>query len=423
MSDIWPGRTSSMNRYISLAPSLAWRTTFPRHLVILGSTGSIGRSALSVVANNAGSFVIDGLSCATNVELLAQQAELYRPAHLAVATEEARSRLVKLLPSGYAPSIGIGASGYEDLAKVPEAETVLSAQSGAAGLAGTLSAALAGKVLCLANKESLVLAGGLLRHLCAETGAVILPVDSEHNALFECLAGRSDPIESLILTASGGPFLDMPREKLASVRPEDALKHPNWSMGKKITIDSATMMNKGLEVIEACHLFGVQPDKIEILIHPQSLIHSMVRYKDGSVLAQAAVPDMRLPIAHCLFWPDFRASVVPNLDFTTCGALTFRKPDFDLFPCLRIALQAYAQGHDACCVVNTANEVAVELFLAGRISFLDIPKCIEDALNNVDVHTTNAWKSRSVTELVLCVKAHIEEIQERTRSHVCASLS
>ncbi len=421
MSDIWPGRTSSTNGYISLPPSPSWRTQYPRHLVILGSTGSIGRSALAVVASNPESFVIDGLSCATNVELLARQAALYRPAYLAVANEDARHALMKLLPSGYTPVIGVGTQGYEDLARVSEAETVLSAQSGAAGLAGTLSAALAGKVLCLANKESLVLAGRLVRRLCDETGAVILPVDSEHNAIFQCLAGRTDSVRSLILTASGGPFRDLPAEKFALVTPEQALNHPNWSMGRKITIDSATMMNKGLEVIEACHLFGVSPDQVEVLIHPQSLIHSMVRFMDGSVLAQAAVPDMKLPIAHCLLWPQCRNSVVPPLDFTTCGPLTFRKPDFSRFPCLALALEAYASGDDACCIANTANEVAVDLFLAGHISFPEIHKCIADAMAHVSAEDSPCEDS-SLTDLVRHVKAHIEALEAKTREFILASL-
>ncbi|MDD4702616.1 MAG: 1-deoxy-D-xylulose-5-phosphate reductoisomerase [Desulfovibrio sp.] len=352
-------------------------------MVILGSTGSIGRSALAVVESHSQAFRIEGLACARQVERLAEQAARWRPAHLAVLDEEAAARLKPLLPKGYAPNILVGREGYATLAALPEAPTVLSAQVGAAGLDGTLAAALAGKVICLANKESLVLAGDLVRRLCACTGAVILPVDSEHNAIFQCLAGRGQEVHRLILTASGGPFRGRSRDDLRHITPAQALKHPNWSMGAKISIDSATLMNKGLEVIEAYHLYGVPSDRIKVLVHPQSVIHSLVEFEDGTQLAQLGTADMRLAIASCLLWPRCLPVGVPPLDLTAT-ALTFHEPDTDVFPCLDLARQSLALRGGRCVVLNAANEAAVELFLEGGCAFLDIPRLIEAALRAHD---------------------------------------
>ena len=383
MAELWPGQGGPSTDYISGPPDAAWCDTWPRGLVILGSTGSIGRSALAVVESHPQAFRIEGLACARQVERLAEQAARWRPSYLAVLDEEAAARLKPLLPKGYEPQILVGREGYAQLAALPQASTVLSAQVGAAGLDGTLAAALAGKIICLANKESLVLAGDLVRRICASTGAVILPVDSEHNAIFQCLAGRGQEVSRLILTASGGPFRGRSRDELRHITPAQALKHPNWSMGAKISIDSATLMNKGLEVIEAYHLYGVPSDRIKVLVHPQSVIHSLVEFEDGTQLAQLGTADMRLAIASCLLWPRCLPVGVPPLDLTAT-ALTFHEPDTDVFPCLDLARQSLARRGGRCVVLNAANEAAVELFLEGGCAFLDIPRLIEAALRAHD---------------------------------------
>ena len=380
MSTLWPATDNSPVGYISRPPSKAWQEERPRRLVILGSTGSIGRNALNTVQALPGFFSVQGLACARNVALLAQQANLLRPPYLAVLDNAARDALVALLPDNYRPEILMGSAGYASLAALPEATTVLSAQVGAAGLAGTLAAALAGKVICLANKESLVQAGSLVRDICARTGASILPVDSEHFALFQCLAGRGRDVANLVLTASGGPFRGRTAAGLANVTPADALRHPNWQMGAKITIDSATMMNKGLEVIEAYHLYGVTQEHIRVQVHPQSIVHSLVQFVDGSLLAQMGTPDMRLPIASCLAWPEVHDVQVPQLDLAQAASLTFHEPDMENFPCLALAWEALRQRGGMCVVLNAANEAAVELFLQGKIAFMDIPRLIRAAM-------------------------------------------
>ena len=379
MAELWPGQSGPAIDYISDPPAEDWQHSLPRSLVILGSTGSIGRSALSVVAAHPDFFRIMGLACARQVERLAEQALQWRPPCLAVLDEEAAARLRTLLPGDYRPRILVGREGYAELASLPEASTVLSAQVGAAGLAGTLAAALAGKVICLANKESLVLAGGLVRDICARTGAVILPVDSEHNAIFQCLAGRGQDVARLLLTASGGPFRGKSPAELAHVSVEQALAHPNWSMGAKISIDSATLMNKGLEVAEAFHLYGVPVERIAVLVHPQSLVHSLVELADHSLLAQLGTPDMRMAIAHCLMWPHCAPVGVPPLDLTK-GPLTFHEPDLAAFPCLELARKALRGRGGLCVVLNAANEAAVELFLDRRCSFPAIGRLIARAL-------------------------------------------
>ena len=378
MANLWPGLFGPHLDYISNPPSLAWQTEFPRKLVILGSTGSIGQNALKVIGLDPQSFKVLGLSCATRVDLLAKQANKWRPPYLAVLNDTARNKLKPLLK--YCPEILVGPKGYADLASLDEATTVVSAQSGAAGLYGTVAAALYGKVLCLANKESLVLAGYLVRDLVGASRASILPIDSEHNALFQCLAGRNQDAEILLLTASGGPFVGKKWEDLQNVTPEAALKHPNWRMGKKITIDSATMMNKGLEIIEAFHLFGVRIPQIEVLVHPQSVVHSMVRFSDGSILGQFGVADMKMPIANCLYWPRIEQNVVQPLDFSQGLNLTFIPADTLHFPALDLAKQALGTSSSSCVVLNAANEVAVELFLAKKCAFTDIPKIIAKTL-------------------------------------------
>lgn len=380
MSDLWPGLNGPAIRYISEAPSEAWRRGV-RQLVLLGSTGSIGGSTLAAIRSRRRECVVLGLSCARNIKTLAEQAQEFRPPYLAVLDEASAAGLRKLLPTGYSPEILVGSEGYARLAALPEADTVLSAQVGAAGLAGTLAAALAGKVICLANKESLVLAGDMLRQVCARTHASILPVDSEHNAIFQCLAGRGQEVDRLLLTASGGPFRGRSREELRNVTRAQALDHPNWKMGAKISIDSATMMNKALEVVEAFHLYGVPLEKITVLVHPQSLVHSLVQFTDGSQLAQLGTPDMRIPIAACLFWPRCVDTGVPPLDLVKAGTLQFFAPDDEAFPALKLARRALRERGGMSVVMNAANEAAVELFLSGKCAFADIADLVSAAMD------------------------------------------
>ena len=322
-----------------------------------------------------------GLSCARNIKTLAEQAQEFRPPYLAVLDEASAAGLRKLLPTGYTPEILVGSEGYARLAALPEADTVLSAQVGAAGLAGTLAAALAGKVICLANKESLVLAGDMLRQVCARTHASILPVDSEHNAIFQCLAGRGQEVDRLLLTASGGPFRGRSREELCNVTRAQALDHPNWKMGAKISIDSATLMYKAREVVEAFHLYGVPLEKITVLVHPQSLVHSLVQFTDGSQLAQLGMPDMRIPIAACLFWPRCVDTGVPPLDLVKAGTLQFFAPDDEAFPALKLARRALRERGGMSVVMNAANEAAVELFLSGKCAIADIADLVSAAMD------------------------------------------
>lgn len=373
-----------MKSYISTWPLLAPELPFPRRLAILGSTGSIGVSALRVVARHRGLFHVEALAGGKNAKRLAQQASEFRPAVLAVLDDATAKELRALLPTGYAPSILVGPEAYETVATLPEAELVLSAIVGAAGFLPTLAAAKAGKRIALANKESLVLGGLLIRQACQRSGAVILPVDSEHNALFQALCGHVDSsgaeLSRLILTASGGPFRGRDAAFLAAVTPAQALNHPNWSMGAKISVDSASLMNKGLEVIEACHLYGLPVARVDVLVHPQSIVHSLAEFVDGSQLAHLGVPDMRIPIAHCLCFPRRVGLGMPRLDLAQVGGLTFERADEGLFPCLRLAKEAYAASPSHPAVLNAANEVAVELFLNGDIGFLDIPRLIEAEL-------------------------------------------
>lgn len=388
MQPLWPGRGGPVINYISEPPSADFRLKKNRNIVILGSTGSIGASALDVAARCPGHLRIIALAAAKNIARLREQALIFRPPFLAALNEEYAAALRALLPTGYHPEILHGPEGYGRLASMPEADMVVCAQVGHAGLPGALSAALAGKVLALANKESLVLAGGLLRHICGRTGASILPLDSEHFALFQCVAGRDQNVAKLILTASGGPFRGKKRAQLAKISREQALRHPNWQMGAKITIDSATLMNKGLEFIEALHLYGIAPENLDILVHPQSIVHSLAVLADNSLLAQLAVPDMRLPIGACLTWPEGKQSFVRPLDLTDVGTLTFEKPDMENFPCLALAMRAAATDSEnkpavnpACVILNAANEAAVALFLQGQCDFCEIADLVEKALD------------------------------------------
>ncbi|GAB6038153.1 1-deoxy-D-xylulose-5-phosphate reductoisomerase [Fundidesulfovibrio butyratiphilus] len=371
-----------MNGYISSLPGTDFSPEGPRRLCLLGSTGSIGRSALAVVADHPEEFTVVALTGGRNVALLAEQAAAFRPSVLAVLGPDEARALAASLPSGYAPEILYGPEGFVAAATLAEVDVVLSAIVGAAGLAPTLAAVEAGKIVALANKESLVLAGDLIRRACARSGAVILPVDSEHNALFQSLAGhKGQYVDHLVLTASGGPFRTWPTEELAGVSAAQALKHPNWSMGAKISIDSATLMNKGLEVIEACHLYGLPQEKVKVLVHPQSIVHSLAAYRDGSFLAQLGQPDMRIAIAYCLCYPKRLPLNLEPLDLAALATLTFEHPRTDAFPCLALARQAQAGGQGYCVVLNAANEVAVDRFLRGQAAFADIARAVDWALD------------------------------------------
>ena len=366
-----------MNQYISKLPPLSPEETTPRKVVLLGATGSIGQSALQVIKASPEAFSRVGLAAGDNIPRLAEQANRFTPPFLAIKEEKRVAELQDLL--SYTPTILYGQEGYEQLASLDEAQIILSAQSGAAGLRGTLAAAQAGKIIALANKESLVIAGDLIRHLCAQTGATILPVDSEHNAIFQCLTGNSlNDVERLILTASGGPFVGWTISELKHVTPAMALKHPTWSMGAKISIDSATLMNKGLEIIEACHLYGVPLEQVNVLIHRQSIVHSLVEFIDGSQLAQLGSHDMRSAIGHCLHWPTRRDVGVKKLHLA--GSLTFGDPDMVNFPCLNLARQAMTAGEGHPAILNAANEIAVDAFLHERVGFMDIPKIVQETL-------------------------------------------
>lgn len=359
----------------------------PQVLTILGSTGSIGESTLDVVSRHPEKFRVFALAGHKQVEKLAAQCQTFRPEYAVVADAEHAARLEALLKrDGTATQVLHGAQALVDVASADEVSGVMCAIVGAAGLPSALAAAQKGKTIYLANKETLVVSGALFMETARANGAAVLPIDSEHNAIFQVLprdyTGRLNEhgIRSIILTASGGPFLTADLGTFDSITPAQAVKHPNWSMGRKISVDSATMMNKGLELIEAHWLFNCPPDKLEVVIHPQSVIHSMVRYRDGSVLAQLGNPDMRTPIAYCLGLPERIDSGVGDLDFDALSALTFQKPDFDRFPCLKLAYEAMNAGGAAPCVLNAANEAAVAAFLDGQIKFTDIAKTVAHCL-------------------------------------------
>ena len=359
----------------------------PQVLTILGSTGSIGESTLDVVSRHPEKFRVFALAGHKQVEKLAAQCRTFRPEYAVVADAEHAARLEALLKrDGTATQVLHGAQALVDVASADEVSGVMCAIVGAAGLPSALAAAQKGKTIYLANKETLVVSGALFMETARANGAAVLPIDSEHNAIFQVLprdyTGRLNEhgIRSIILTASGGPFLTADLGTFDSITPAQAVKHPNWSMGRKISVYSATMMNKGLELIEAHWLFNCPPDKLEVVIHPQSVIHSMVRYRDGSVLAQLGNPDMRTPIAYCLGLPERIDSGVGDLDFDALSALTFQKPDFDRFPCLKLAYEAMNAGGAAPCVLNAANEAAVAAFLDGQIKFTDIAKTVAHCL-------------------------------------------
>ena len=354
---------------------------------ILGATGSVGVSTLDVIERHPELFSVVALTTNQNIDLLYEQCMKFRP-QLAVVADSSRAEkfIDKFKDQQYKPELACGREGLDLAASISEADCVMAAIVGAAGLSATLAAASAGKHIMLANKEALVMSGDLLMKIARQNNSQLLPIDSEHNAVFQCLPVEEykSEIEKIILTASGGPFLTKALTEFVNISPEEACAHPNWEMGKKISVDSATMMNKGLELIEACKLFNVNVKDIEIVIHPQSIIHSLVAYPDGSVLAHMAYPDMRVPIAHALAWPQRITSGVDILNLTEIGALEFSKPDFERFPCLRLAYAAMSEQQSATTVLNAANEVAVDSFLKEKIRFTDISSVIDATLQDIE---------------------------------------
>ncbi|MBW2091357.1 MAG: 1-deoxy-D-xylulose-5-phosphate reductoisomerase [Deltaproteobacteria bacterium] len=352
-----------------------------RKIAILGSTGSIGVNALNVIRDYASQFKVIALSAGQNVELLARQIREFKPSIAAVLTQDLAERLKRLLDPALSVEVVWGEAGYIQVASMDETETVVSAMVGAAGLRPTWAAVQAGKRVALANKETLVMAGELIMKEAGLRGAEILPVDSEHSAIFQVLKGQNPrDVRRIILTASGGPFLEKNRQELAQVNRSEALAHPKWKMGAKISVDSATLMNKGLEAIEARWLFGYPLEKISIQIHPQSIVHSMVELVDGSILAQMGCPDMRVPIAYALSYPERLSLGLPCLDLPALPDLSFSEPDFEAFPCLALALDAGISGGTAPVILNAANEVAVHAFLAGELNFLDISQVVRQTM-------------------------------------------
>ena len=355
----------------------------PRTIAILGSTGSVGTSTLKVARQFPDRFRVVALAGGDNIQILSEQIKVFRPLLVSTKTEDGMERLRSMVRSEKGITFAWGTQGAQQVASHPDAQIVVSAIVGAAGLRPTLSAAESGKTIALANKESLVVAGALVSKTVRKHGAKLLPVDSEHSAIFQALAGATpQSIRRLILTASGGPFFRQPEKELSTVTPDEALAHPNWKMGSKITIDSATMMNKGLEIIEARWLFDLPSEKISVVVHPQSIVHSMVEYIDGSVIAQLGVPDMCGPIAYALSYPDRLDGVVPSLDFAKIRELSFFDPDSSRFPLVDLAREALQKGETYPAVLNGANEVTVQAFLDRKIRFTDIPRINREVVSS-----------------------------------------
>ena len=354
-----------------------------KHIAILGSTGSIGTQALDVIRRNPERFEVEVLTAENNADLLIQQAIEFKPNTIVIGNEKLYDKVNNAL-SSLSIKVYCGAKSIASVVEMETIDIVLTALVGYAGLIPTINAIKAGKHIALANKETLVVAGDLVTNLAVKNKVAILPVDSEHSAIFQCLTGEHiNPIEKIILTASGGPFRGKKRFELENITKEQALKHPNWTMGAKITIDSASLMNKGLEVIEAKWLFGLEANQIDVVIHPQSIIHSMVQFTDGSIKAQMGLPDMRIPIQYALSYPERLESNFPRFDFTEFPALTFEKPDTETFQNLSLAFRALKEGGNMPCILNAANEVAVEKFLKDEISFLEMSLLIEECMAKV----------------------------------------
>ena len=385
---------------------------------ILGATGSIGVSTLDVLRRHPDDYRVVALTANRDVERLLEQCREFSPEYAVMADVASANKLAEQVQSsGMTVEVLAGNEGLERVAALPQTDYVMAAIVGAAGLLPTLAAARAGKRVLLANKEALVMSGHLFMQAVREHGAELLPIDSEHNAIFQCMPHDYRPgmdakgVRRILLTGSGGPFRETPVEQLTSVTPEQAIAHPNWSMGRKISVDSATMMNKGLELIEACWLFDVGPDKVEVVVHKESVIHSMVDYLDGSVLAQLGNPDMRTPIAHALAWPHRIDSGVDALDMFSVGQLNFEHPDLQRFPCLRLADEAIRAGGTASAILNAANEVAVEAFLQGQIAFTDIAKVIETCMQSISVVEADS------IETILSVDANAREVAMACINH------
>ena len=363
-----------------------------RRVTVLGSSGSIGVSTLDVLARHPAQFELFAISGNRSVDTLFEQCQQHRPRYAVMADPDCADTLAsRLVAAGSETAVLAGPEGLVEIAEHPEVDVVMAAIVGATGLEPTLAAARSGKTVLLANKEALVMAGHLFMAAVAENGARLLPIDSEHNAIFQCLPIGNDGqvgtagVSRILLTASGGPFREWSAEQMAAATPDQACAHPNWSMGRKISVDSATLMNKGLELVEACWLFDLPADRIDVVVHPQSIIHSMVQYVDGSVLAQLGNPDMRTPIAHALGWPERIGSGVAELDIIEVARLDFERPDVGRFPCLELARQAVRQGGTSMAQLNAANEIAVAAFLDLRLGFTQIPELIEDVLSRADV--------------------------------------
>lgn len=355
-----------------------------KHIAILGSTGSIGTQALDVIQRHNDLFKLEVITAQRSSKLLIEQAKKFLPRHVVITEEEKYCEVCDAL-EGMPIEVYTGADALRQIVQLDSLDMVLTALVGYSGLLPTISAIEAGKHIALANKETLVVAGELITGLARTRKVDIYPVDSEHSAIFQCLAGEAhNPIEKIYLTASGGPFRGMNRDKLASVTKEQALKHPNWDMGSKITIDSASMMNKGLEAIEAKWLFGLPPEKIDIIVHPQSIIHSIVQFEDGSMKAQMGLPDMRLPIQYAMGYPHRLAAEFPRFNFLDYPELTFEQPDKEVFRNLELAYEAMRKAGNMPCIMNAANEIAVEAFLKDKVSFLGMSDLIEDSMNHMD---------------------------------------
>ena len=352
-----------------------------KKIALLGSTGSIGTQALEVIAKHPDLFTAEILTANNNVDLLIKQAKEFIPNIVIIANEKYYNKLQSAL-SDLPIKVFAGTKDIEEVVSLPSIDIVLTAMVGFSGLLPTINAIKNNKVIALANKETLVVAGEIIKDLAQKYNASIRPVDSEHSAIFQCLVGEvSNPIEKIYLTASGGPFRNLPKEEFKNITLEQALKHPNWAMGNKITIDSATMMNKGLEAIEAKWLFDIEPNQIDILVHPQSIVHSMVQFQDGSIKAQMGLPDMKLPIQFAFTYPNRATSSFPRMNFMDYPSLDFQKPDFEKFKALQLAFNAMEVGGNMPCIMNAANEVAVEAFLNQQIKFMDIPELVNKAMN------------------------------------------
>lgn len=377
----------------------------PKRIALLGSTGSIGTQSLEIISRYPDEFVVEVLTAGNNVKLLIQQAKQYRPGIVVIGNTAHYNKLKDNLRDTHI-KVYAGEEAIEQVVSGPDIDLVITAMVGYSGLKPTVAAVKAGKRIALANKETLVVAGEIIGKLARQSGSRIIPVDSEHSAIFQCLAGEAgNPVEKITLTASGGPFLNYTEEMLKNVRPHEALRHPNWDMGNKVTIDSASLMNKGLEIIEAKWLFDLNPHQIKVIIHPQSIIHSLVHFEDGSVKAQLGIPDMRVPILYALSYPDRLQSDLPRLDLTVHNTLTFSDPDIKRFRNLALAYKALEQGGNMPCIMNAANEVAVNAFLSGKIGFLQMSEVVEHTMEKAEflanpglgfLETTNK-NSREIT--------------------------